>query len=90
MERINAYSERELITLYENNKRSIARLNEARKNVYERLINSSAQPISLPWVLPDSIDFSVPDDIMKFEQHLYCSEDWAFQTSLNLMGKRSY
>ncbi|MEK4359934.1 DEAD/DEAH box helicase family protein [Paenibacillus sp. FSL M7-1455] len=83
MERINAYAEKEFITLYENNKRSIARLNEARKNVYERLTNASAQPISVPWVLPDSIDFSVPDDSKKFEQHLYCSEDGTFQTSLN-------
>ena len=83
MERISAYAEEEFITLYENNKRAIARLNEARKNAYERLINASAQPISLPWVLPDSIDFSVPDDSMKFEQHLYCSEDGTFQTSLN-------
>ncbi|MDT2236204.1 type III deoxyribonuclease [Paenibacillus larvae] len=83
MERINDYAEKEFITLYENNKRSIARLNEARKNVYERLTNASAQPISVPWILPDSIDFSVPDNSMKFEQHLYCSEDGTFETSLN-------
>lgn len=83
IERINSYAEKEFITLYENNKRSISRLNEARKNVYERLINASAQPISVPWVLPRSIDFSVPDDSVKFEQHLYCSEDGIFQTSLN-------
>jgi type III restriction enzyme len=83
MERINTYAEQEFFTLYENNKRSIAKLNEARKNVYERLINSSAQPIAVPWVLPDSIDFSVTDDSIKFEQHLYCFEDGEFQTSLN-------
>ncbi|MEV2477511.1 DEAD/DEAH box helicase family protein [Paenibacillus larvae] len=83
MERINDYAEKEFITLYENNKRSIARLNEARKNVYERLTNASTQPISVPWILPDSIDFSVPDNSMKFEQHLYCSEDGTFETSLN-------
>ncbi|WP_026673649.1 DEAD/DEAH box helicase [Alkalihalobacterium bogoriense] len=83
MERINAYAEEEFIELYGNNKRAIAKLTEARKNVYERLTNASAQPISVPWVLPDSIDFSVPDDSIKFEQHLYCYEDGTFQTSLN-------
>lgn len=83
MERINAYAEEEFIALYEKNKRSIAKLNEARKNVYERLINSSTQPIAVPWVLPNSIDFSVTDDSIKFEQHLYCSEDGEFQASLN-------
>ena len=37
----------------------------------------------MPWVLPDSIDFYLPDDRIKFEQHLYCAEDGTFQTSLN-------
>jgi len=83
MERIEAFAEEKFINLYESNKRSIAKLNEARKNFYERLINASVQPIAVPWVLPDSIDFSVPDDSIKFEQHLYCSEDDTFQTSLN-------
>lgn len=83
MERINDFAEEEFITLYENNKRAIAKLNEARKNVYEILINASAQPIAVPWVLPDSIDFYLPDDRIKFEQHLYCAEDGTFQTSLN-------
>ncbi|WP_406885185.1 DEAD/DEAH box helicase [Bacillus cereus] len=83
MERINDYAEEEFITLYENNKRSIARLSEARKNVYERLTNASVQPISVPWILPDSIDFSKPDNSSKFEQHLYCLEDGTFETSLN-------
>jgi len=82
-ERINDYAENEFITLYEKNKRSIARLNEARKNIYERLTNASAQPISVPWILPDSIDFYIPDNSMKFGQHLYCSEDGTFETSLN-------
>lgn len=83
MERINTYAEKEFITLYENNKRAIARLNEARKNVYERLINASVQPIAIPWTLPDSIDFYLPDDSATFEQHLYCFENGSFQTSLN-------
>ncbi|MED3844479.1 type III deoxyribonuclease, partial [Geobacillus stearothermophilus] len=73
----------QFISLYENNKRSIARLNEARKNIYERLINASAQPIAIPWVLPDSIDFSVSDNSIKIDRHLYCSEDGTFQASLN-------
>ncbi len=51
--------------------------------IYERLINASVQPIAVPWVLPNSIDFSVPDDSMKLEQHLYCSEYETFKTSLN-------
>lgn len=72
-----------VLSKYEDNKRAMARINEARKNIYERLINASAQPISVPWILPDSIDFYLPEDSIKFEQHLYCNKDDTFQTSLN-------
>ena len=51
MERINAFAEKEFIALYENNKRAISRLSEARKNIYERLTNASVQPISIPWAI---------------------------------------
>lgn len=83
METINAYAQQEFLSLYENNKRAISRLSEARKTIYERLINSSAQPIAVPWSLPDSIDFSVSDDSTTFEQHLYCDYDGTFKTALN-------
>lgn len=72
-----------LLDCMKNNKRSIAKLNEARKTSYERLINASVQPISVPWIMPDSIDFYLPEDSVKFEQHLYCNEDGTFQTTLN-------
>ncbi|MGI6746610.1 MAG: hypothetical protein ACOX45_10920 [Acutalibacteraceae bacterium] len=83
MERINEFAENEFITLYENNKRSIARLSEARKVIYERLINASTQPIAVPWLLPDSIDFTVSDDCLIIEQHLYCDDSGTFKTTLN-------
>ncbi len=83
MERLNAFAEEQFITLYENNKRAISRLSEARKTVYDRLINASAVPVAVPWVLPDSIDFSVTEDSQTYEQHLYCSNDGTFKTSLN-------
>lgn len=83
MERINAFAEKEFIALYENNKRAISRLSEARKNIYERLTNASVQPISIPWALPNSIDFYLPENSVTFEQHLYCNEDGRFKTALN-------
>lgn len=83
MEKLNAYAEQTFMSLYENNKRAIARLSEARKTVYERLINSSAQSIAVPWELPESIDFNVSDDSSSFEQHLYCDEEGTFSSSLN-------
>lgn len=83
LERMNAYAEQSFLDLYEQNKRNIARQSELRKVVYERLTNSSVQPIAVPWGLPNSIDFTVSDDSSSFEQHLYCDESDRFQTSLN-------
>jgi len=83
MERLNAFAEEQFIALYENNKRAISRLSEARKTVYDRLINASAVPVAVPWALPDSIDFSVSEESQTYEQHLYCSNDGTFKTTLN-------
>lgn len=83
MEELNTYAEEKFISLYEVNKRPIARLSEARKTFYERLTNASAIPISVPWTLPDSIDVSVTENSTAYDQHLYCSEDGLFHTSLN-------
>lgn len=83
MERINVYAENEFIKLYETNKRSISKLSEARKNIYERLINASTQPISMPWILPETIDFHLPENSINYDRHLYCNEDGSFQTALN-------
>lgn len=83
MEELNAYAEEKFIALYEDNKRSIAKLSEARKNLYERLTNASSKPISIPWTLPDSIDISVPENSTVYDQHLYCSEDGHFHALLN-------
>ncbi|MCC5910212.1 MAG: DEAD/DEAH box helicase family protein [Clostridiaceae bacterium] len=83
MEKLNAYAEEKFIALYDDNKRPISKLNEARKTFYERLTNASAKPISVPWILPDSIDVSVPENSTAYDQHLYCSEDGQFHTSLN-------
>jgi hypothetical protein len=83
LERINAYAEQAFIDLYESNKRSIAKQNELRKAVYERLTNASAQPVAVSWTLPDSIDFSISEDSVSFDQHLYCAENGTFQTVLN-------
>lgn len=84
MEKLEQFARTEFIRLYEEQKRSIARLqSEARKNVYERMINSSAQPIEMPWELPPSIDWSVSDASVRFDKHLYLKDDGTFCAGLN-------
>lgn len=83
MERLSTYAERLFSNLYENNKRAIAALPEARKQFYQKLISSSARPIAMPWQLPETIDFTVSDDSVKYQQHLYINDDGDIETYLN-------
>lgn len=83
IESINQFAEQEFVSLYENNKRAISQLKDARKNVYERLTNASVQPIATQWSLPNSIDFSASEEGADIPQHLYCTEQGAFKTILN-------
>jgi len=83
MERISKYAEHEFAALYEKNKLDIAKLNEARKVIYERMTSSSSQPIAIPWLLPEAIDFSVPNESVRYQDHLYCTEEDTFSTFLN-------
>ena len=83
MENLNAYAEEQFVHLYEENKRAIARLSEARKLFYERLINASARQIAIPWELPSSIDYSVGENDKGYPNHLYCGVESQFITSLN-------
>ena len=87
MEKIQAYAEVEFVTLYENNKRAITKLHEARKIVYERLTNASSKAIAVPWMLPESIDFTLSEDSTEFERHLYFSVDGTFRASLKTWEK---
>ena len=83
MEHLNAFADSLFFDLYENNKRAISRLKEERKGVYERLIYASDRPIAIQWTLPDTIDYSIADDSIMFDRHLFCFEDGSFKASLN-------
>lgn len=83
MENLNAFAEDQFISLYDENKRAITRLGEARKLFYERLINASSRLIDIPWELPTSIDFTVVEGGRSYENHLFCKDDGSFEALLN-------
>ena len=83
MEHLNAYAEKEFENLYENYKRAIAGLPEARKQYYQKLISSSATPLALQWQLPETIDFTVGENSEKYKNHLYINETGEMETYLN-------
>lgn len=83
MECLSEYAEGLFLNLYESNKRAIAALPEARKQFYQKLISSSARPIAMPWQLPDTIDFTVGEGSVKYQQHLYINDAGDMETYLN-------
>jgi type III restriction enzyme len=83
MERLEEYAAAEFSSLYHVNQRAIAGLHETRRGFYERLINSSSQPVSMPWELPESIDFTLHTDDELFDNHLFVDDDGSFKTNLN-------
>ena len=83
MERLEEYAAAEFSSLYHVNQRAIAGLHETRRAFYERLINSSSQPVSMPWELPVSIDFTLHTDDELFDNHLFVDDDGSFKTNLN-------
>jgi len=83
MENLNAFAENLFISLYDENKRAIIRLGEARKLFYERIINASSRLIDIPWELPSSIDFTIGEGSRSFKKHMYCKDDGSFEVVLN-------
>jgi len=82
-ERLSEYANKLFTGMYETEKRKIAALPENRKQVYSRLTSSSVEPVAVPWQLPESVDFSKTDDVVKYERHMFVDENGSFETSLN-------
>lgn len=83
MEKMETYAQTEFFRLYEEHKREIAKLSESRKTVYERMISASAEPVETPWLLPDTIDWTLPEVSRLYEKHLYVNEEGTFRANLN-------
>lgn len=83
MQRLESFAEEEFYKLYEEHKRRIAALKEEkRRKYYERLRLAAAEPQSIPWVLPESIDFNRSPQAPEYEKHLYLEEDGKFRVDL--------
>jgi type III restriction enzyme len=83
MERICSYAKHIFSDLYENNKRAIAGLPDNRKQVYARLTSSSAEPVAVPWQLPETIDFTKVSNSKRYDRHMYVSDEGIFEENFN-------
>jgi type III restriction enzyme len=82
MRALEQYAEQGFNRLYEQHKREIAQLTEVRRTHYNRLRLATAEPQTIPWVLPDSIPLRRTPRAPVFERHLYLEQDGSFRADL--------
>jgi type III restriction enzyme len=83
MDRLEVFAGRLFNELYDTHQSAFRHLREDRKDTYRKLAQSSATPIALDWQLPQSIDFSIGEDAIVLENHLFIpSEGGDFKVSL--------
>ncbi|MEO7839910.1 MAG: DEAD/DEAH box helicase family protein [Anaerolineales bacterium] len=73
--------------LYERHKRDLAGLGEQRRKHYETLRLATAEPETIPWMLPPSISFRRTTKAPAFDKHLYLEENGTFHADLGSWEK---
>lgn len=79
---LESAAEKAFNELYDKHKNAIGKLNEKRRDGYEKLRLATAKPNEIPWHLPDSIDFRRPPNAPLWERHLYVENDGRFHAEL--------
>lgn len=73
----------EFNNLYNQYRREISKLPEARRDMYDKLLYSSEKPVSIKWEIGESIDFSLSKEAVEYESHLFVDNTGSFKTYLN-------
>lgn len=79
---LETFAEGEFDTLYAKHKRDIARLKEQRRKHYERLRLATSVPQTIPWAVPEAIDFRRSPGAPEYDKHLFLEEDGKFRADL--------
>lgn len=82
MSALQANAEKEFSDLYDKHKKDISKLNEKRRDSYEKLRLATAKPVDIPWHLPEAIDFRRLPSEPLWERHIFVEEDGTFRTAL--------
>lgn len=82
MRSLESQAKTEFDQLYDRYKKDFGRLPEHRRSVYDRLRLATAEPSTVPWRLPDSIDFVSPPKAPEWDRHLYVEENGNFRADL--------
>jgi type III restriction enzyme len=82
MKNIETFAEGKFDTLYAKYKRDIAKLKEQRQQYFQRLRLATNVPQTIPWALPDTIDFRRSPKAPEYEKHLFLEDDDKFRADL--------
>jgi type III restriction enzyme len=87
MKRLESFAEAEFDTLYEKHKRDIGKLKEQRQAHFLRLRLSASVPQTIPWALPETIDFRRSPKAPRYAKHLFLEEDAQFRADIGTWEK---
>ena len=87
MKRLEAFAAEEFGTLYARHRRDIGRLNEHRRQHFQRLRLATSVPQTIPWALPQSIDFRHTATAPEYGKHLFLGGDGKFRADLGTWEK---
>lgn len=82
MKRLETLAEAAFDALYAKYKRDIASLKEQRRQHYHRLRLATSVPQTIPWALPETIDFRRSPNAPDYGKHLFLEEDGKFRADL--------
>ena len=82
MERLETFANDEFNTFYDKHKQAIGTLKEKQQQHLRRLRLAAADPQTIPWNLPEAIDFRRPPDAPEFDRHLFVDDDGRFRAEL--------
>jgi type III restriction enzyme len=82
MRNLEESTESEFDRLYEQYRREISGLKEARRSHYEKLRLATATPKDIQWFMRETIDFRRSPQATLFEKHIYVEDDGIFRADL--------
>ena len=87
MKRLETFADDEFDTLYAKHKREIRKLKEQQRQHFQRLRLATGVPQTIPWALPETIDFRRSPDAQEYDRHLFLEEDDKFRADLGTWEK---
>ena len=87
MKRLEAFAEEEFDALYAKHRQEIGKLKEQRRQHFQRLRLATSVPQTIPWSLPETIDFHRSPTAPEYDKHLFLEEDDKFRAELGTWEK---